>query len=526
MVSKIYNEIENDINNTCLTCENKKILHNIHKMLYKYKNKKQLEFPILVLTKGIDNIDAKYIENLIEKMLEKYNLFDGNIKNTCKPVGISPSKLVASIESGKAYQIPIDDMALDLGTIDRYFNAIEKIVDTKCAFILLECMVDVEDIVYIHKLYQKIDYILSNTNTTEEISQILMTRYKHNKISTNIEMKELEKIVKNNLETRVYGTDEMCLQYMFTKSIKSFISSNRRKLEIADIPVIEKIENVIDELDNEASQQQDVFSNLTGLDYIKNELDKIIKFAIFNKEARSKNNNIPKGSLNMCFFGNPGTGKTTVARLIANEFYKNKIIEKNTLVEILPNDLMGEFVGHTKKAVRTVLDKARGGILFIDEAYQIASTGYKAGNPFMNEALTELLKYMENPDNIVIFAGYKEELEEMINMNPGIKSRISIKLEFNDYKTEELKQIVDNELTLYNLNLSPEADEKVIENINKAKKDFDFGNCRYVKNLALEIVKNHSYKNSKSKIILESEIPKYIKKQKKQIGFKREVVNG
>lgn len=431
MVSKIYKEIENDIDNTCLTIENKQMLHKIHKMLYKYKNKSEIELPILILTKNLDNIDISYIENLILKMLENYKVFGGKIKNTFKSIGSSPNRLITSIESGEAYQVPLDNVSLDLETVERYFDSIEKIIDTKFAFILVECMVNVEDVIYTHSLYPKIDYIFSNSNTSQEISDMLIARYEHNKISTKIDIKELEPIVKNNLEAKVYGTDEMCLQYMFTKSIKSYISSNRRNLEIKDIPVIEKAEEVIEKLDTEETKQEDIFSKLTGLEYIKDELDKMIKFAIFNKELRKENSDIPKENLNMCFFGSPGTGKTTVARLVANEFYKNNLIEKNEVTEILPNDLIGEYVGHTKNAVRTVLEKAKGGILFIDEAYQIASTGYKAGNPFMNEALTELLKYMENPDNIVIFAGYQDELEEMINMNPRDKIKNSNKIKLS-----------------------------------------------------------------------------------------------
>lgn len=119
-----------------------------------------------------------------------------------------------------------------------------------------------------------------------------------------------------------------------------------------------------------------------------------------------------------------GHGKTTVARLIAKEFHKNKIIKKDKVTEVLPNDLMGEYVGWTRRKTRAILDKAKGGILFIDEAYQIASAKDNGGT-YMQEALIELLKYMENPDNIVIFAGYKQEIEDMIEINPRneIKNR-------------------------------------------------------------------------------------------------------
>ncbi len=525
MASKIYNEIKNEIEKLYLSEENKKIFNNINQMLYRYKNKQNLKLPVMILIKDIDNIDLQNIENLISKMLKEYKLFGGELKDTFRSYGLTPCKIVTSVSSGEAYKFTLDKMALETSSVDKYLQAIEKIIDMEYAFILLECKIDIEDILYIHPLYKKIDFIFSNSNTAESISNMLLNRYEYNKISTDIDKKELEFIVKNNLESNVYEKEETCLQYMFTQSIKSFMTSNRRKLKIEDIPVIEKIDDVIENLDKQSSIEN-VLSDLIGIDYIKLEIDKIIKFAIFNKNARKENSKLPKENLNMCFLGNPGTGKTTIAKAICNEFYKNGIIEKNELIEILPNDLMGEYVGHTKKATRNILNKAKGGILFIDEAYQILSQGYKNGNPFMNEALTELLKYMENTENIVIFAGYKSEIENMLNMNPGIKSRIAIKIEFKDYSTEQLKIMLDNELKLYNLELSDKANELAVRNIEQAKKNFDFGNCRYIKNFAIEIIKNHSYQNGQSKIILFDAIPKYVEKQKNKIGFNMEVVNG
>lgn len=413
MTNKPYNEIKAKIDKSSLTSKNKKILHNINKLLSKYDNNKQLQLPILIITKAVDNIDMICIEKLIAEMLKKYNVFSGKLKDTVKPIEIFHDKIVANIDTGQAYKIELDNEFLFAGIAKNYFNAIEKVIDTKCVFVLLECMPNIVDTLNEHSIYPKADFIISNNSTVGEFVNRLLERYKQNEIPTDINVKELKTLITKNLNTEIYKTDEMCLQYMYSKSIKSYISSNKKKLDISDIPVLTENDNT-----SKKSNKQDELSKLVGLEYIKDEIDKIIKFAVFNQQARKNNPNISKENLNMCFLGKPGTGKTTVARLIAKEFHKNGIIKQDKVTEILPNDLMGEYVGQTRRKTRAILDKAKGGILFIDEAYQIASTGYSKGNPFMQEALTELLKYMENPDNIIIFAGYKHEMEDMIAINP------------------------------------------------------------------------------------------------------------
>lgn len=422
MATKPYNEIKASIDKSSLTSKNKKILHNINKLLSNYDNNKQLQLPILILTKDTDNTDMRCIEKLIADMLKKYNVFGGKLKDTVNLMEVYYKELIPKIEKEQAYKIYLDNKCLNWGNIESYLNTFEQIIDTKCVFILLECMQNTLETLNEHSIYPKADYILSNNSTVTELANRLLDRYKKNEISTDIDTKELKELITSNLKTEVYKTDEICLQYMYSKSLKSYISSNKKKLDISNIPVFKENENIGK---NEKKQTGDI-SQLVGLEYIKNEVDKIIKFATFNQQARKENPGVLKENLNMCFLGNPGTGKTTVARLIAKEFYKNKIIKKDKVTEVLPNDLMGEYVGWTKRKTREVLDKAKGGILFIDEAYQIASADYSKGNnTYMQEALTELLKYMENPDNIVIFAGYKEEIEDMININPRneIKNR-------------------------------------------------------------------------------------------------------
>ena len=177
-----------------------------------------------------------------------------------------------------------------------------KGIDTKATFILLKCMPNVIETLNEHTIYQKADYIISNNSTIGELANRLLDRYKHNEIPTDIDIKELKTLITNNLKTEVYKTDEICLQYMFSKSLKSYISSNKKSLQITDIPVLENT-------NKKSSKPNNELSKLVGLEYIKDEIDKIIKFATFNQQAIKDNPNIPKENLNMCFLGNPRNRK-------------------------------------------------------------------------------------------------------------------------------------------------------------------------------------------------------------------------
>ena len=289
MANKPYNEIKSNIDKSSLTTKNKKILHNINKLLSNYKNNSQanLQIPILILTKAIDNIDVLCIEKLIVDMIKKYDVFGGKLPK---------------IEKDKAYTIEIDSNFLGWGRLENYFNTIEKVIDTKSTFILLKCMPNVIETLNEHSIYQKADYIISNNSTAGELANRLLDRYKHNEIPTDIDIKELKTLITRNLKTETYKTDEMCLQYMFSKSLKSYISSSKKSLQITDIPVLEDTNKKSNKPNNELSE-------LVGLEYIKDEIDKIIKFATFNQQARKDNPNIPKENLNMCFLGNPRNRK-------------------------------------------------------------------------------------------------------------------------------------------------------------------------------------------------------------------------
>ena len=142
MANKLFNEIKSNIDKSELTTKNKRILHNINKLLSNYKTNMQanLQIPILILTKAIDNTDILCIERLITDMLKKYDIFGGKLQDTVNLSNTYYKELITKIEKDKAYKIEIDDKFLDWGGIEIYFSAIERIVDTKAVFILLKCM--------------------------------------------------------------------------------------------------------------------------------------------------------------------------------------------------------------------------------------------------------------------------------------------------------------------------------------------------------------------------------------------------
>lgn len=302
MANKPYNEIKASIDKSSLTSKNKKILHNINKLLSKYDNNKQLQLPILILTKDIDNIDILSIEKLIADMLKKYNVFGGKLLDKIKLIDIYYKDLDTNLEKEKAYKIQLDSNLFSWGgNTESYLDSFEQIIDTKCIFILLECMPNTIETLNEHSICQKADYILSNKSTVTELANRLLDRYKQNEIETDIDTKELKALITSNLKTEIYKTDEMCLQYMYSKSLKSYISSNKKNLDISDIPVLKENEN----FEKQSKKQSAELSQLVGLEYIKDEIDKIIKFATFNQQARKDNPNVLKENLNMCFLGNP-----------------------------------------------------------------------------------------------------------------------------------------------------------------------------------------------------------------------------
>lgn len=222
---------------------------------------------------------------------------------------------------------------------------------------------------------------------------------------------------------------------------------------------------------------------LVGLDKIKQLIREIYAFVEIQKKRQKEDLAFENTVLHMIFKGNPGTGKTTVARIIGKLFKEIGVLQKGHVLEIERADLVGEYIGHTAQKTREQLKKAQGGVLFIDEAYSLARGGEK---DFGKEAIDCLCKGMEDQRDslVLILAGYTDEMSWFLETNPGLRSRFPIHLTFPDYSTGELLDIADLMLKTRQYMLSTSARDELRLIIEaKSKIHQHNGNARLVRNL-------------------------------------------
>ncbi|PEA53571.1 stage V sporulation protein K [Bacillus pseudomycoides] len=239
---------------------------------------------------------------------------------------------------------------------------------------------------------------------------------------------------------------------------------------------------------------EEEMSKLVGMQEIKKIIKEIYAWIYVNKKRQEMGLKSEKQVLHMLFKGNPGTGKTTVARMIGKLLFEMNVLSKGHLVEAERADLVGEYIGHTAQKTRDLIRKAMGGILFIDEAYSLARGGEK---DFGKEAIDTLVKHMEDKQHafVLILAGYSREMNHFLSLNPGLQSRFPFIIEFSDYTVNQLLEIGKRMYEEREYQLSKEAEWNLRDHLNAVKYSShitSFSNGRYVRNVVEKSIRTQA----------------------------------
>lgn len=324
-----------------------------------------------------------------------------------------------------------------------------------------------------------------NELSVEEIYIILIGKIQtREKLNEEVKEKIYQyiKLTYGNSEVKNMEYVKVLYNQIILQKLSSFKTGKNNFISLEDIPNVYNTRDLPEILAD--------LNNLVGLDKIKEQINNLVSLLKFNKNA---NIDISKFNLHMAFIGNPGTGKTTVARLLSDILFNLGYIRKNKLVEVSAKDLIGEYIGQTSGKTYNVLKSALGGILFIDEAYSITSME-ETSTSYASDCISTILRVMEDQrDNlIVIFAGYQQEMEKFIKFNPGLQSRIGYKIEFPDYSINELMQIFYNLLQKDKFDITKEAENEVRYIVEQSATIENFGNARYINKIYQDILIAHA----------------------------------
>ncbi|WP_066173222.1 stage V sporulation protein K [Bacillus marinisedimentorum] len=239
---------------------------------------------------------------------------------------------------------------------------------------------------------------------------------------------------------------------------------------------------------------EEKLDGLVGLSEMKTNVKEIYAWLNMCQKREALGLKTGRQSMHMLFKGNPGTGKTTVARLLAELFAELNVLSKGHLIEAERADLVGEYIGHTAQKTRDLVKKAQGGILFIDEAYSLARGGEK---DFGKEAIDTLVKSMEDHKDtfILILAGYSNEMEHFLSLNPGLPSRFPIVIDFPDYTVSQLLEIAGKMMEERQYVFSGEAEHKLKEHLKQLQVGAAgeaFSNARYIRNIIEKSIRAHA----------------------------------
>ena len=304
--------------------------------------------------------------------------------------------------------------------------------------------------------------------------------------------------------------DEFCKQTQFQEQLTpefkedflEYISLNHDSQPIKNQQFIKYLVNycdtqgklVLPESRYKKQSIEEQLKDIVGLEQVKESIMEFKDYVIFLQKAKAHGKGMPKTNFHMIYTGNPGTGKTTVARIMASMLYQLGVVKEDKLIEVERKDLVAQYIGQTAPKTAEVISKAMGGVLFIDEAYSLSAGG---GNDFGKEAIATLIKAMEDHSDelVVIFAGYQKEMDDFLAINPGIASRIGYNFDFPDYSPEELTQIFILSMEKIGFSVDLALKPHILKVMDYFSVLENFGNGRFVKKYVQETLIQHSRLN-------------------------------
>lgn len=490
-------ELFERIDDLYITEESKNTLKKMIEYMRKYNEGLQdrfISFDMCIYSKDNNTIDeigkiileaAVFFDYLESERIAKASLL--NLENVNQVVEVYKSKLGMAMFSNMEIFNTLDEkeklrFVLGMEQIMKEQEGKSFTVFTASGKEIIQDMLSREN----NTLKNNFDFeIVSTQPTVQDIYQELL-----NKLEEKEELTEEFKVKLLEYVTETYPNTDLDYSEYIEKLYTKIVFNKTETFTLDLIPEYNKkktLEEIFEDL-----------NSLVGLKKVKDMLHELVDLIELKNKAGNELK-ISNTNMHMVFLGNPGTGKTTVARIVAQILYNLNYIKQNKLIEVSSKDLVAEYVGQTAPKTMAVIEKAMGGVLFIDEAYSLAS-GKGQGNSYNEEAIATLIQAMENSrDNlVVIFAGYTVEMQDFLNANSGIVSRIGYTVEFEDYTEDELVQIFKNMVKKAGFEITDEAIQKAKDIIKKYKNTKNFGNARFARSLYEKSVIKHA-SNTKGK---------------------------
>lgn len=294
-----------------------------------------------------------------------------------------------------------------------------------------------------------------------------------------ISLSENKKYSRNEIKTQLIVLSK---NKLYQPHFEPYLDLMNKKLESFD-------KNFKQE--HHSQKAMDALEQLIGLDKVKAFIKDMVLMNKLRPKLREKGISLGQSSMHCCFMGHPGTAKTTVARLLAQIMKDEGILKTGVFVEVTRKDLIGQYIGHTAPKVKEAFERARGGVLFIDEAYAL-NDGY-THKSYGDEAIATLVELIENHrhDTIVILAGYPKEMNEFLSVNPGLHGRIPHILNFNNYSVSEMLEIAKHMAKSKGFTFEDETQHLLEKQIQVMRQHASFANGRTVRNLVESVIQKH-----------------------------------